>query len=135
MPFTPLDPKRYPRDPASAPLHRGSADGAYVYVQGLDGTIYILPDGPHQHSRVLGEARSAMYAGELRIQAGTVVQLNNCSGTFEPDSVRGLRQVADVIESLGFKFEAGSVQFFHFHKVAPTRMIQREGSGDANSGA
>ncbi len=81
----PLDTSPYEPDPDSRPIAFGLADGSYVYVQDTEGSIYCLPDGPHRHPKVLGNARSADYAGDLTIVAGRIKDLTNLSGTFQFD--------------------------------------------------
>lgn len=135
MIYPSLDPQSYPQSLTSQPLHVGVVDGNYVYVQDLAGTIYILPDGYHQHPRVLGESKPAKYAGELVLKQGMVMLLNNCSGTFEPDCLSGLCEVAEAIEMIGFEFRARAIQFFHFRKIAPTKTVFRGRRDDANSGS
>ena len=60
----------------------GVADGEDVYVQDLNEEIWILPEAPHRHPKVLGQALPALYAGTLRIAGDTIVELTNLSGTF-----------------------------------------------------
>jgi hypothetical protein len=76
----PLDPTPYARDPRSQPLSAATQDGSYVYVRDEAGTVLVVPDGPHMHPKVLGDARSAMYAGDLTVQGRTVTDLTNLSG-------------------------------------------------------
>lgn len=59
----PRDTTPYPQDPRSRPIDPTISDGGYVYVRDGNGTIRILPDGPHMHPLVLGGGRPAMYAG------------------------------------------------------------------------
>lgn len=70
----------YATDPDSRPIAIGLADGSYVYVQDGNGTIHLLPDGPHRHPKVLGHASPANYAGDLTIVGGRVKDLTNLSG-------------------------------------------------------
>jgi hypothetical protein len=108
----PLDPTSYPRDPRSQPISPGLPDGGYVYVQDLNGVIYVLPDGPHMHPKVLGGAQPAMYAGDLTIRDGKVWDLTNLSGTFQFDDEAGLLAVAQEFRRQGFTVETGAVRFF-----------------------
>jgi hypothetical protein len=71
-----------------------------------------VPDGPHMHPRVLGGAQAALYAGDLTIANGRVVDLTNLSGTFQFDDADGLRRVAAQIRHQGLVVEAGAVRFF-----------------------
>ena len=81
--YVPLDLERYRRHNDCAPYTPEMADGVYVYVQDCDGTIWVLPDGPHRHPRVLGGGRPAVAAGELILgEGGEVLSVNNLSGTF-----------------------------------------------------
>ena len=107
-----LDPTPYPRDPRSQSLGRPTEDGDYVYVRDELGTVLVVPDGPHLHPKVLGDAKSAMYAGDLTIQGGTVTDLTNLSGTFEFDDEEGLVAVAEQIRVQGLSVDAGAVRFF-----------------------
>ncbi len=87
MPLTayiPLDPERFRRDNRSVAFSSELPAGAYVYVQDCSGIVWVLPDGTHQHPRVLGRARPAVSAGELLMgEDGNVISINNISGTFE----------------------------------------------------
>ncbi len=109
---TPLDGTPYPRDPGSAPISGTTSDGGYVYVRDASGTVYVLPDGPHLHPKVLGGALPASYAGDLTIAKGTVVDLTNLSGTFRFRSRAGLLDVAKQLESQGLTIQPGAVRFF-----------------------
>jgi hypothetical protein len=57
--------------------------GTYVYVQDADGVVWIVEDGVHRHPKVLGGAQPATAAGELIMQNGVVIEVNNVSGTFQ----------------------------------------------------
>jgi hypothetical protein len=109
---SPLDPTPYPADPRSCPVAPGLADGGYVYVRDGNGTVYVLPDGPHLHPKVLGGGRSALYAGDMTIRGGRVVDLTNLSGTFQFDDEDGLREVATELRRQGLVVEPGAVRFF-----------------------
>jgi len=108
----PLDATPYPQDPRSRPIAANIADGGYVYVRDGNGIVYILPDGPHLHPKVLGGARPAMYAGDMTIQGGKVVGLTNLSGTFQFDDEDGLKAVAEELRRQGLVVEQGAVRFF-----------------------
>ena len=110
--YPPLDQTPYPRDPRSREAVLGLPDGNYVFVQDEQGVIHVLPDRPHTHPRVLGTARSAKYAGDLRIEDGTISDVTNLSGTFQCDDPEGLREVARALRSLGFVVRPGAVRFF-----------------------
>lgn len=117
----PLDRRRYKRDKRSQLIHRGLDDGCYVFVQNLDGAIYVLPDGQHAHPRVLGNVSPALYAGDLTIRAGQIVDLTNCSGTFQFADTEGLLAVARSIEATGFRLQPGAVRWFsHLDATRPT---------------
>lgn len=107
--YTPKDLDRYRRHERSNPFSASSPPGAYVYVQDCDGTVWLAPDGPHMHPRVLGGARPAVSAGELTLgESGEVLSINNLSGTFEcsPDSL--LVAVGGIIV-LGGKIAADAI--------------------------
>ena len=53
-----------------------------------------------------------MYAGDLRIEAGVVVELTNLSGTFQFDDIEGLREVAGVLQAAGLAIEPRKVRLF-----------------------
>jgi hypothetical protein len=108
----PLDRTPYPRDSRSKSIRPGLQDGGYVYVQDSHGEIWVLPDGPHLHPRILGNCELAMYAGDLTITNGRVRDVTNLSGTFQFDDPRGLLDVADVLDQLGFDIIPGAVRFF-----------------------
>jgi hypothetical protein len=109
---SPLDSTPYPRDPRSQPIGPATEDGSYVFVRDANGIVYVLPDGPHMHPRVLGSASPAMYAGDLTIEGGRVTDLTNLSGTFEFDDEAGLLEVAEQIRAQGMRVEAGAIRFF-----------------------
>ena len=111
-PKPPLDGFPYERDPRSQPLTISIEDGNYVYVQDLNGTVFVLPDGSHLHPKVLAKGSPAMYAGDLQIKMGTVVDVTNLSGSFQFDEPQGLLAVAMQIESPGIAMASGAVRFF-----------------------
>ncbi len=111
-PLFPLDPFPYDQDPQACRIHRALPDGLYVYVQNLQGEIWVTSDGPHQHPRVLGKARAALYAGDLSIEDGKITELTNLSGTFLPDHENGLRAVHENLLQQGWIVESGGVRFF-----------------------
>jgi hypothetical protein len=115
----PLDPFPYPKDPRSQPIHVGLPDGLYVYVQDAFGVVHVVPDGPHMHPKVLGNASDALYAGDLTILAGVVTDLTNLSGTFQCDDEQGLRDVARAIRQEGLTIATGAVRFFPPDGSAP----------------
>jgi len=100
----PLDRFRYLRDVDSRPLRSNELPGDYVYVVDLDETIHVAPNGPHMHPKVLGNAGSALYAGEISIAApGEVDSVNNSSGTFRFKSQQSLCCVVLGLVRLGFR--------------------------------
>jgi len=109
---SPLDTTPYPRDPRSRPVDASLSDGGYVYVRDLNGTVHVLPDGPHLHPKVLGGAMPALYAGDMTVRGGRVVDLTNLSGTFQFDDEAGLREVAAELRRQALGVEAGAVRFF-----------------------
>lgn len=108
----PLDKTPYPRDPRSLPIDAATPDGGYVYVQDSNGIIFILPDGPHLHPKVLGGGAIALYAGDLTVANGKVGDVTNLSGTFQFDDEAGLRAVAQQLRQQGLEVEVGAVRFF-----------------------
>lgn len=112
VPRTPLDPFPYRRDSRSRLAGGDLPDGLYVYVRDVQGQVFVLPDGPHRHPRVLGGGQAALYAGDLRIEAGVIVELTNLSGTFQFDDIEGLREVAGVLRAAGLTIEPGKVRLF-----------------------
>lgn len=108
----PQDPTPHPRDAKSRPAKPPMPDGNFVYVQDESGVIWILPDGPHRHPCVLGNAQTAKYAGDLRVLHGRIRDVTNLSGTFQCDDRDGLREVASELRLLGFLVEPGAVRFF-----------------------
>lgn len=108
----PQDPTPYPQDPRSRPIDPRISDGGYVYVRDGAGTVWVLPDGPHMHPLVLGGGRPAMYAGDMTVRSGRVVDLTNLSGTFQFDDETGLRDVAAELRRQGVVVEHGAVRFF-----------------------
>jgi hypothetical protein len=108
----PRDTTPYPQDPRSRPIDPTISDGGYVYVRDGNGTIRILPDGPHMHPLVLGGGQPAMYAGDMTIRGGRVVDVTNLSGTFEFDDPDGLKAVAEELRRSGRAVVTGSVRLF-----------------------
>jgi hypothetical protein len=64
------------------------------------------------HPHVLSGGRPAMYAGDMTVRGGRVVDLTNLSGTFEFDDEDGLRDVATELQRLGLGVAPGAVRFF-----------------------
>jgi len=115
----PLDATPYPVDTRSRPLDATVTDGGYVYVRDVNGTVHVLPDGPHRHPKVLGGGRPAVYAGDLTVRGGRVVDLTNLSGTFQFDDEDGLREVAAELRVRGLVVGLGAVRFFPSDGSAP----------------
>lgn len=102
-PKRPLDPFPFSRSPESARLTGSASVGKYVFVVDLDDGIHVAPDGPHMHPQVLGNAKPALYAGEVSIdRPGSVDEITNLSGTFQFRSSRSLCCVAAELRGLGF---------------------------------
>ena len=112
IPRLPLDPFPYRRDSRSRLVGDDLPDGAYVYVRDERGEVFVLPDGPHRHPRVLGGGRAALYAGDLRMESGVIVELTNLSGTFQFDDIDGLHDVAAALRQAGLMIEPGCVRLF-----------------------
>jgi hypothetical protein len=74
--------------------------------------VYVVPDGPHVHPKVLGQARLALYPGDLTISRGEATDVTNLSGTFQFDDPSGLIDVANQLEFQGLPVRAGAVRFF-----------------------
>jgi len=88
--YAPLDVEKYKKNPNSVLFSADLEPGEYVFVQDVDGKVWVVPDGCHLHPTVLGRARPAVAAGELTVEGRGVVQgINNLSGTFQchPDSL------------------------------------------------
>ncbi len=115
----PQDATAYPADPRSRPIDASIADGGYVYVRDVQGTIHVLPDGPHLHPKVLGGGSPALYAGDMTVRGGRVVDVTNLSGTFQFDDEAGLREVAAELRRQGLVVETGAVRFFPADGSAP----------------
>jgi hypothetical protein len=107
-------------------LDSSFGDGSYVYVQDVGGVVHVLPDGPHLHPRVLGNAESALYAGDLRIEDGRIVEVTNCSGTFEFDDVGGLWDVVDELLLLGFEVDEDAVVWWSTDGSSRPSVIHRD---------
>jgi hypothetical protein len=108
----PLDPKPYRQDSRSRELTVEVSDGGYVYVLDLQGVIHALPDGPHLHPKILGNAQPVEYAGDLTIRDGRISDVTNLSGTFACDDREGLRNVVDELRRLEFEINEGAVRYF-----------------------
>ncbi len=101
-----------PRDIRSRPADRSLEDGLYVFVRGSTGEIFVLPDGPHLHPRILGLGKPASYAGDMTIRGGRILDLTNLSGTFQFSDSEGSLAVADELVRIGFVVEEKAVRFF-----------------------
>jgi hypothetical protein len=115
----PLDPYPYPQDPRSQPIHAGLPDGLYAYVRDQNGLVWVLPDGPHVHPRVLGGGQPAQYAGDLSIRNGDITDLTNLSGTFCFDDIDGLLDAVDQCRKQGVNLQIGAVRYFAADGSAP----------------
>lgn len=81
--YMPKDRESHRRNPDSTLFAPSLFSGDYVYVQDCEGKVWAAPDECHMHPKVLGQGRPAVAAGELTLgAAGTVLTLNNLSGTF-----------------------------------------------------
>jgi hypothetical protein len=60
-----------------------------------------------------------MYAGDLTVKDGTIVDATNLSGAFQFDDPAGLLAVADALEAVGLVVEPGAVRFFPMDGGAP----------------
>lgn len=118
-PRNPLDRRRYSKEPRSTIADGGLPDGEYVFVQDVEQQVWVLPDGPHTHPRVLGNREPALYAETLCKVDRCVTELTNLSGTFRCDDEEGLLAVADWLEDNGLELEPGSVRFFPFDGGRP----------------
>jgi hypothetical protein len=110
--YSPLDSFPYSQDSKSVVADGTLLDGLYAYAQDSLGNVWTVPDQPHIHPKVLGWGASAMYAGDLSIQGGEVVDVTNLSGTFQCDDPAGLLAVADQLRRQGLRIRAGAVRLF-----------------------
>jgi len=110
--YPPLNPYPYPQDPKSRIADRTLLDGLYAYVQDAGGSVWTAPDQPHIHPKILGWGAPAMYAGDLNIEAGEVIDITNLSGTFQCDDPAGLLAAADQLRRQGRKLRRAAVRFF-----------------------
>jgi hypothetical protein len=109
---SPLDSYPYPRDGRSRAADGTLPDGLYAYVRDTNGIVYVVPDGPHIHPKALGQARPAMYAGDMTVNGGAVMDLTNLSGTFQFDDADGLLDAAAQLELQGLAIGLGAVRLF-----------------------
>lgn len=68
-------------------------EGEYVFVQDANEVVWVLPNGPHYHPRILGNATAVAAAGEMIVgHDGEILEINNLSGTFEfgPEVLAGV---------------------------------------------
>jgi hypothetical protein len=119
QPKHPVDATPYSRDPRCRLAAADAVSGSYVYVQDLRGDIYIVPDGPHLHAKVLGGGRPAAYAGDLTIENGEVTDVTNLSGTFQCDEPEGLLKAAEQLRRQGLSVRPGAVRFFPWDGSRP----------------
>ena len=119
----PQDITPYEPDPLARPAAAGLVDGLYVYVQDELGVVVVLEDGPHVHPKVLGRSRPAMYAGDMTVCAGQVVDLTNLSGTFQFDDPQGLVDVSEQLRRQGLEVVPGAIRFFTWDGSTPPRVL------------
>lgn len=112
MSKVPLDPFPYGQDPRSHPARPGIPDGLYAYARDERGIVWLVPDGPHIHPKILGGGQPAMYAGDLTIQQAAIADVTNLSGTFQFDDLDGLLAVTDQLIRQGFVIRPGAVRWF-----------------------
>jgi hypothetical protein len=118
-PRNPQDRRKYSRHADSCVALPGLADGEYVYVQDLEEQIWVVPDGPHRHPKVLGQALPALYAGTLRVLDNAIVELTNLSGTFRCDDDEGMVDVAEWLMQHGWRIAENAIRFFPFDGGRP----------------
>ena len=118
-PRKPQDRRKYPRDARACVADNNLSDGEFVYVQDLQERIWVVPDGPHLHPKVLGGAEMALYAGTLSVLHRWIVELTNLSGTFRCDDDEGLLSVADWLEQHGISILPNAVRFFPHDGARP----------------
>lgn len=107
-----LDSHPYAQDARSRHATGNLSDGLYAYVQSEQGIVFVVPDGPHVHPKILGGGQPALYAGDLSIRAGEVTDITNLSGTFQFDDPDGLLAAADQLTQQGLIIAVGAVRFF-----------------------
>jgi hypothetical protein len=131
----PLDRTPYDRDPRSCLLSTATQDGRYVYVVDAARQIRILPDdGPHLHPKILGNALAAWYAGEVVLMNHAIVELTNCSGTFQFQSQRGLIETARLAERLGLVIAADALIFHYFDRISRPKVLRYRSERDRDDG-
>lgn len=74
--------------------------------------VWAVPDAPHIHPKILGGGQPVLYAGDLSIVRGTIVELTNLSGTFQFDDPEGLLATADQCIAQGLNVALKAVRFF-----------------------
>jgi hypothetical protein len=109
----PADLFRYAAHPTSRVLSAGVEDGTYVFVQDIRGIVHIADNGPHMHPQVLGNATAVASAGEITIQNGVVVEINNLSGTFKP-AASTLNKVGAAVEQQGLTVSPDAIKPFQW---------------------
>gem|GEM_PF-1608411 len=120
----PLDLRTYPRDPRARILTSQCSSGRYVYAVDEAGTIWLLPDSAaHLHPKILGSAKPARYAGEVVVAAGEVLELTNCSGTFQFQDEAGLIVVAHLMMNCGLSICPSAVVLHYFDKVSRPKVL------------
>jgi len=115
----PLDPFPYPHDPHSRQADGTLPDGLYAYVEDDQGIVFVVPDGPHVHPKILGGGQPAIYAGDMTVSVSEVTDVTNLSGTFQFDDPDGLLGVADQLVRQGLVVAVGAVRLFPADGSAP----------------
>ena len=110
--YNPLDPLPYPQDRRSQIAAASLPDELYAYAQDIHGIVWLVPDQPHIHPKILGGGQPVIYAGDLRIESGQVCDLTNLSGTFQCDDAAGLLAAADQLVQQGLSIRSLAVRFF-----------------------
>jgi hypothetical protein len=117
--YPPQDSFPYAPDSLSRLADGSLPSGLYAYAQDESGNIWVVPDRPHVHPKILGLGRSVMYAGDLKIERGELIDVTNLSGTFQCDDPPGLLAVAAQLRRQGLRLQASSVRFFPADGSAP----------------
>jgi hypothetical protein len=52
----------------------------YIYVIDENGVVHRLPHQDHNHSEILGGDHPVTGAGEIVVEGGVVIEINNLSG-------------------------------------------------------
>jgi hypothetical protein len=90
----------YERSPLSKRLAPGITDGHYIYARSSSGAINVGPEYIN-HPELFGSQQPLTAAGELWIEKGRVIKINNQSGNYQFNGSELKTIVVDINKIMG----------------------------------